>query len=240
MSSAIIQLRDVTKIYRVGKVDVLALKNVDLDVPQGEFVVVLGPSGSGKTTLLNLIGGIDKPTSGSIVVNGIEVDKLSDEELTEFRRKNIGFVFQFFNLIPTLTAKENVMLTAELVGYDKEKAEKKALELLSLVGLRDFADRFPSELSGGQQQRIAIARALAKDPPVLLCDEPTGELDVESGKMVLSLLKKLNVEQGKTIVLVTHNTVIANIATMVVRLRNGQIAEVRKVEHPMSVDEIAW
>ena len=240
MSSAIIQLRDVTKIYRVGKVDVLALKNVNLDVPQGEFVVVLGPSGSGKTTLLNLIGGIDKPTSGSIVVNGIEVDKLSDEELTEFRRKNIGFVFQFFNLIPTLTAKENVMLTAELVGYDKEKAEKKALELLSLVGLRDFADRFPSELSGGQQQRIAIARALAKDPPVLLCDEPTGELDVESGKMVLSLLKKLNVEQGKTIVLVTHNTVIANIATMVVRLRNGQIAEVRKVEHPMSVDEIAW
>ena len=240
MSSAIIQLRDVTKIYRVGKVDVLALKNVNLDVPQGEFVVVLGPSGSGKTTLLNLIGGIDKPTSGSIIVNGVEVNKLSDEELTEFRRKNIGFVFQFFNLIPTLTAKENVMLTAELVGYDKEKAEKKALELLSLVGLRDFADRFPSELSGGQQQRIAIARALAKDPPVLLCDEPTGELDVESGKMVLSLLKKLNVEQGKTIVLVTHNTVIANIATMVVRLRNGQIAEVRKVEHPMSVDEIAW
>jgi len=240
MSSAIIQLRDVTKIYRVGKVDVLALKNVNLDVPQGEFVVVLGPSGSGKTTLLNLIGGIDKPTSGSIIVNGVEVNKLSDEELTEFRRKNIGFVFQFFNLIPTLTAKENVMLTAELVGYDKEEAERKALELLSLVGLRDFADRFPSELSGGQQQRIAIARALAKDPPVLLCDEPTGELDVESGKMVLSLLKRLNVEQGKTIVLVTHNTVIANIATMVVRLRNGQIAEVRKVEHPMSVDEIAW
>jgi len=239
-SGSIIELKRVSKVYKAGRIEVKALKNISLSIPKGEFAVILGPSGSGKTTLLNLIGGIDKPTSGEVIVNNTKINELNEDELTKFRRRNIGFVFQFFNLIPTLTAKENVMLTAELIGYNGAEAEEKAIELLSLVGLEEVAERFPSELSGGQQQRVAIARALAKDPLILLCDEPTGELDVESGKMVLSVLKKLNEEQGKTIVLVTHNTVIANIATMVIRLRGGEIADIRKIEQPIKVEDLTW
>jgi len=236
----IVKLMNVSKTYKVGKTEVKALRNINLEIDEGEFVVILGPSGSGKTTLLNLIGGIDRPTSGDVIVNGVKLNNLSDEQLTEFRRKNIGFVFQFFNLIPTLTAKENVMLAAELSKRDGEDLEKIVDSLLSFVGLKDFANRFPSELSGGQQQRIAIARAIAKDPALLLCDEPTGELDVEAGKRVLSLLKSLNEEKGKTIILVTHNTVIADIATLVIRLKDGEISEVKRVDNPIGVDELSW
>ena len=205
MFSYIVELKNVVKVYEMGKVQVHALRGINLSIRKGEFVVILGPSGSGKTTLLNIIGGIDRPTSGEVIVNSVKITELSEEELTDFRRKNIGFVFQFFNLIPTLTAKENVMLGLELRGLPKAKIEEEALRLLSIVGLEDRANHFPSELSGGEQQRVAITRALAKDPQPLLCDEPTGELDVGSGKAVLSVLKKVNEEDKKTVILVTHN-----------------------------------
>ncbi len=240
MSSYAVELRNVLKIYEMGKVRVNALRGVNLSVRKGEFVVILGPSGCGKTTLLNIIGGVDRLTSGEVIVNGLKITDLSEEELTDFRRKNIGFVFQFFNLIPTLTAKENVMLGLELRGLPKAKIEEEALRLLSIVGLEDRANHFPSELSGGEQQRVAIARALAKDPQLLLCDEPTGELDEGSGKAVLSVLKKVNEEDKKTVILVTHNTVIGEIASRVIRLADGKIVSERFVENPMSVEKLSW
>jgi len=240
MSSYVVELRNVIKIYEMGKVRVRALRGISFSVRKGEFVVILGPSGCGKSTLLNIIGGVDRPTSGEVIVNGLKITDLSEEELTDFRRKNIGFVFQFFNLIPTLTAKENVMLGLELRGLPKAKIEEEALRLLSIVGLEGRANHFPSELSGGEQQRVAIARALAKDPQILLCDEPTGELDVGSGKAVLSVLKKVNEEDKKTVILVTHNTVIGEIASRVIRLADGKIVSERFVENPMSVEELSW
>jgi putative ABC transport system ATP-binding protein len=231
----ILQLSNVSRTYWMGSVEVKALKNVTLSVGRGEFIVILGPSGSGKTTLLNLIGGMDSPSSGEILVDGIDISALDDKGLTDYRRRNIGFVFQFFNLIPTLTARENVEFAAELV-----KDPRDTMEMLEMVGLRERAGHYPSELSGGEQQRLAIARALVKDPPILLCDEPTGELDFETGKHILSKLRTINKEDRKTVLLVTHNTAIGDIAHRVLRLRSGEIVEVRSNQRPIDPLELKW
>jgi putative ABC transport system ATP-binding protein len=219
----------------MGLVEVKALTGVTLDIMRGEFIVILGPSGSGKTTLLNLVGGIDSPSSGKITVDGIEISALDEKGLTDYRRNHIGFVFQFFNLIPTLTARENVEFAAELV-----KEPRDPLEVLEVVGLKERADHYPSELSGGEQQRVAIARALAKDPPILLCDEPTGELDFETGKHILSAMRMINELSRKTILLVTHNTAIANMAHRVTRLRSGEVVEDRRNESPIDPQDLRW
>ena len=234
----IIQLNNVSRVYTMGSVHVPALQDVTLSIHRGEFIVVLGPSGSGKTTLLNLIGGIDTPTGGEILFEGKKISDLHEKNLTLYRRKNIGFVFQFFNLIPTLTAKENVLLSAELTRT--EEAINNVDTILDLVGLSERADHFPSELSGGEQQRVAIARAVAKDPPVILCDEATGELDSKTGIKILSLLLSLNNQQNKTIVFVTHNSVISKIADRVVHVKDGQISDIQVQENPLPPEEIRW
>ncbi|WP_456478448.1 ABC transporter ATP-binding protein [Geoglobus ahangari] len=233
--SELLKLVDVWKTYRMGAVDVHALRGIDLEVKRGEFVVVLGPSGSGKTTLLNLVGGIDTPTRGDILFNGINVSSLSEEELTMHRRRNVGFIFQFFNLIPTLTARENVMLAAELVENPRDVDE-----VLEIVGLKDRSEHFPSELSGGQQQRVAIARALVKNPPLILADEPTGSLDFETGKMVLGVMRRINRDEGVTFILVTHNSVISEMADRVIHLRDGKVARIIVNEEPKEPEELAW
>ena len=230
-----LQLEDVSRSYQMGLVEVKALTGVTLDIMRGEFIVILGPSGSGKTTLLNLVGGIDSPSSGKITVDGIEISALDEKGLTDYRRNHIGFVFQFFNLIPTLTARENVEFAAELV-----KEPRDPLEVLEVVGLKERADHYPSELSGGEQQRVAIARALAKDPPILLCDEPTGELDFETGKHILGAMRMINELNRKTILLVTHNTAIANMAHRVTRLRSGEVVEDRRNESPIDPQDLRW
>lgn len=240
MEESIIILKNVTKTYLLGKTQVQALRGINLEVKKGEFMVILGPSGCGKTTLLSIIGGIERPTSGQVYINNIDITRLQDHELTEFRRRSIGFVFQFFNLMPTLTAKENVMLALELRGVYGEKAELEALKILEEVGLGDRVNHFPSELSGGQQQRVAVARALAKNAPILICDEPTGELDVASGKMVLSQLIKANKDYGKTILLATHNTAIGGLAHRIVRLRDGKVAEIIENKSQISLKELTW
>ncbi|MFQ5474096.1 MAG: ABC transporter ATP-binding protein [Dehalococcoidia bacterium] len=224
-----------SKIYGSGATELRALDRVDLDIYRGEFIVVLGPSGSGKTTLLNLLGGIDKPSEGRIVVNGQDIGHLSDGELTAYRRRSVGFIFQFFNLIPTLSALENVELAAELLPEHREPRE-----VLAEVGLGDRLDHFPSELSGGEQQRVAIARALVTDPPLVLCDEPTGNLDEETGKRVLGIMRELERRRGKTFIVVTHNSVIAEMADRVVRLRDGRIASVNFNENPAEPEELHW
>ena len=231
----VLKLEDVSRSYQMGQVEVRALTSVSLDITRGEFIVILGPSGSGKTTLLNLVGGIDSPTSGKITVDGIELNALDDKGLTEYRRNHIGFVFQFFNLIPTLTARENVEFAAELVEEPRDP-----LEVLEIVGLKERADHYPSELSGGEQQRVAMARALVKDPPILLCDEPTGELDFETGKHILSAMKMINEVSRKTVLLVTHNTAIGDIAHRVIRLRSGEITEDRRNTAPIDPQELRW
>ena len=231
----IIILDGVTKTYQLGKVEVQALRSANLVIKRGDFAVILGPSGSGKTTLLNLIGGIDSPTTGTLMIDGMDLTKTKENGLTQYRRDKIGFVFQFFNLIPTLTARENVELAAELV-----KKPRDALAVLEEVGLADKSDRFPSDLSGGEQQRVSIARALAKNPPVLLCDEPTGELDSETGKRVLSVLRRINRDEGKTVVLVTHNSAIAQMADTVVRLRSGEIYKLERNESPIAPEKVDW
>ena len=231
----VLKLEDVSRSYQMGQVEVRALTSVSLDITRGEFIVILGPSGSGKTTLLNLVGGIDSPTSGKITVDGIELNALDDKGLTEYRRNHIGFVFQFFNLIPTLTARENVEFAAELVEEPRDP-----LEVLEIVGLKERADHYPSELSGGEQQRVAMARALVKDPPILLCDEPTGELDFETGKHILSAMKMINEVNCKTVLLVTHNTAIGDIAHRVIRLRSGEITEDRRNTAPIDPQELRW
>ena len=231
----LLQLEDVSRSYQMGQVEVKALTGVSLNIVRGEFMVILGPSGSGKTTLLNLIGGIDSPSSGKITVDGIEITALDEKGLTGYRRNHIGFVFQFFNLIPTLTAKENVEFAAELVEKPRD-----VMEVLELVGLKERADHYPSELSGGEQQRVAIARAMVKDPPILLCDEPTGELDFETGKHILAAMRRINEVDHKTVLLVTHNTAIGEIAYRVIRLRSGEIVEVRQNPSPADPQELRW
>jgi putative ABC transport system ATP-binding protein len=218
----IIELQKVTKIYKLDEVEVVGVKDVDLKIKKGEFVCIMGPSGSGKSTLLHLIGCLDKPTYGKIFIDGTDVSKMSEDELAEIRKNKIGFVFQFFNLYPTLNALENVELPMIIAEKDKEYRRKRAMELLKIVGMEKFKDRFPSELSGGQRQKIAIARALANDPPIILADEPTGNLDSKSGKEVMEIFKKLH-EEGKTIVVVTHNKEVAEYSERIIYMKDGKV-----------------
>jgi putative ABC transport system ATP-binding protein len=236
----LLDMQEVSKIYETGQVQVRALDGISLAFGGGELVVVLGPSGSGKTTLLNLVGGLDRPTAGSIRYGGTDITALSDGDLGRFRRDHIGFVFQFFNLIPTLTASENVEFAADLVFHDWRQVEARVRELLRLVGLEERADNFPSQLSGGEQQRVAIARAMAKDPDILLCDEPTGNLDFRTGQQILGLLQKLTGEQGKTCILVTHNTAIAAVGTRVVALRDGRVQSDEANASPLPASQVEW
>ena len=235
MRNAMVVLQCISKKYLMGQVEVTALNEVSLTIGEGEFLVVLGPSGSGKTTLLNIVGGIDKVTSGSVTVGGIEISSFGEKELTKHRREKIGFVFQTFNLIPSLTARENVEFSATL-----SKTARQAADVLEEVGLGDRANHFPGELSGGEQQRVAIARALAKDPPILLCDEPTGELDFETGKHILRLMREISHIETKTVILVTHNTAVGQIADRVVRLRSGEVVEEKTNSSPLDPNELRW
>lgn len=234
-NNVLFSVQSVSKIYRMGEVDVPALRDASLDVRNGEFLIIVGPSGSGKSTLLNLIGGMDHPSSGRLLFLGKDLAQASDAELTEFRRDEVGFVFQFYNLVPTLTALENVQVSVEL-----SRDPMDALEALRMVKLEDRADHFPSQLSGGQQQRVAIARALAGNPRLLLCDEPTGALDLETSKQVLGLLANLRKEFNKTVILITHNAAIAGIGQRVARIRDGIIDSIRVNDRPVPVEEIRW
>jgi len=234
-ADVLLRLKKVSRVYKMGRIEVRALTNVSLEISRGELIVILGPSGSGKTTLLNVIGGIDGPTSGSITADDVEITSLDERGLTQYRRENIGFVFQFYNLIPSLTAKENVEFAAELV-----KQPSDVMEMLGMVGLKERADHYPSELSGGEQQRVAIARALVKDPPIILCDEPTGDLDFETGKHILSAIRRINQERQKTVLLVTHNTAIGDIADRVVRMRSGEVLDVKDNASPIDAQELRW
>lgn len=236
-TDAAIQLHNLSRTYGEGPHAVHALKGATIDIPPGQFVVILGPSGSGKTTLLNLIGSIDQPTSGTVKVGDIDLGSLDDNGRIDFRRGNVGFIFQFFNLIPTLTAGENVELIAELTDSD---GSDRAGQVLELVGLGNRIDHFPSQLSGGEQQRVAIARALAKEPPLLLCDEPTGELDFETGRLILGLLHRLNRETGRTVLLVTHNAAVGDMADRVLRLHSGEIVSDTMIDMPIDAGELYW
>ena len=237
--SGFVAFEGVSKLYPMGEVTVTALKDVDLSIPEGSFVVILGPSGSGKTTLLNLAGGLDEATSGSIRVGDDDITSYSRKQLSDYRRSSIGFVFQFFNLIPTLTAEENVAFAVELAG-GREGARERSRATLAEVGLEERAGHFPGQLSGGEQQRVAIARAISKEPSLLLCDEPTGELDYSSGVMVLELLRRVNREAGRTVLLVTHNAAVADMADLVVRVHSGEIADIAFNESPREAAEIRW
>jgi len=234
-SGAVFHLRGVTKIYRMGEVEVQALRGVDLDLYAGEFVVVLGPSGSGKSTLLNILGGLDVPSGGEVRYLDHNLTAASDAGLTRFRREHVGFVFQFYNLIPSLTSLENVALVTEIARNPIEPAEA-----LKMVGLSDRLNHFPAQLSGGEQQRVAIARAIAKRPQVLLCDEPTGALDYETGKLVLEALERANRELGTIVAIITHNAAIAGMADRIVRVRSGTIADILKNAKRLSPAELTW
>ena len=214
---------------------VKSLRGATFDVPEGALVVLLGPSGSGKTTLLNIIGGLDTPTSGKVLVDGQEVSKLVEPELTQYRREKVGFIFQFFNLVPTLTAEENVALVGELAGNADEAAD-----LLERVGLGERLEYYPAELSGGEQQRVAIARALIKRPYLLLGDEPTGNLDYETGLMVLQLIRDISDESDLTVLMVTHNAAIGQMADIVISLRSGHVEEIQQNESPLPPSELRW
>ncbi len=236
----LIALQDVSKTYRMGEVEVHALRRLNLEIPAGQFVVLLGPSGSGKTTTLNLLGGLDRPTSGRVLVEGEDITQYDDHRLTTYRAQKVGFVFQFFNLIPTLTAAENIAFALELTTRDHAAIQRRTAELLALVGLQNRGNHFPSQLSGGEQQRVAIARALAGRPSLLLADEPTGNLDVETGRQVLRALRDLNREAGVTVVLVTHNTAIAPMADRIVRLHSGTISADELVSTPQAPESLNW
>jgi putative ABC transport system ATP-binding protein len=234
-SRAVFHVRGVSKVYRMGDVEVHALRGVDLDLYAGELVVLLGASGSGKSTLLNILGGLDVPTSGEVFYLDHKLTDASDDELTRFRREHVGFVFQFYNLIPSLTAEENVALVTEIAARPMTPADA-----LRLVGLGDRLHHFPAQLSGGEQQRVAIARAVAKRPDVLLCDEPTGALDYATGKVVLEVLARVNAELGTTTAVITHNAAIAAMADRVIRLSSGGIVEVVRNARRASPSELSW
>ncbi len=230
-----VEFQDVAKVYKTEGETVNALHDVNFSVGQGEICVIVGQSGAGKTTLLNILGGMDKLSSGKVFLGGEEVSAYNKRQLTRYRREDVGFVFQFYNLIPNLTALENVEMATELA-----KTPFSAAQTLDDVGLNERKSNFPAQLSGGEQQRVAIARALAKNPKILLCDEPTGALDDSTGKQVLKLLQDLSREKGKTVVIITHNSAITEMADRVVRVKNGTVTSVLTNEHPKSIEEIEW
>ena len=229
-----ISLEKVSKIYKTGEVEYRALDKINLEINQGEFVVILGPSGAGKSTLLNLLGGMDRPTSVKIIVNQVDISKFTDRQLTKFRAEQIGFVFQSYNILPSLTVEENVSIMRDIV-----KLKQNPIEVLKSVGLGRHLNKFPSELSGGEQQRVSIARAVVKKPAILLCDEPTGALDSDTGVQILKLLKA-QTDKDTTVIIVTHNALIAEIADRVIHLKNGQIETNRKNSHKKQIDEVEW
>ena len=231
----IVELQDVSRVYKNGDHEQRALDHVDLSLEEGKFIVVLGPSGAGKSTLLNMLGGLDSPTEGTIVVDGKDISTLTENELADYRAETVGFVFQSYNLIPTLTVIENVALVKEIA-----KNPLSSHDMLREVGLSDHIHQFPSELSGGEQQRVSIARALAKNPRILLCDEPTGALDSETGVMVLRLLLSMARDMHKTSIIVTHNQNIAKMADVVIRVKNGRIQSCEEQAAPLSVEEVDW
>ena len=232
---AYVKLENVTKIYRMGEIEIRAADGIDFEIMKGEFVVIVGPSGAGKTTVLNVLGGMDTVTGGSIWVDGKDISKYSSTELTGYRRDDIGFVFQFYNLISNLTALENVELALQIC-----RDPLSASSVLKDVGLGDRMKNFPAQLSGGEQQRVSIARALAKNPKLLLCDEPTGALDYNTGKAILKLLQDMCRERGMTVIVITHNSAIAPMADRVIKIKNGKVSEVTVNENPVSVDTIEW
>lgn len=233
--SGFVALKDVKKIYQMGEVKIMAADGIDFEIQKGEFAVVVGPSGAGKTTVLNILGGMDTATEGQVLVDGIDIAKYSQKQLTAYRRDDIGFVFQFYNLIPNLTALENVELALQIC-----KDPMDAKEVLEDVGLGDRLGNFPAQLSGGEQQRVSIARALAKNPKLLLCDEPTGALDYNTGKAILKLLQDTCRKRGMTVVLITHNSAIAPMADRVIKIKNGRVSKIVENPSPVPVETIEW
>jgi len=231
----LIEVENLSKVYQMGEVKVEALKDAAFEIYEGEFIVILGPSGSGKSTMLNIIGGMDLPTTGAIYFRDGKIEELEEHELTMYRREKVGFVFQFYNLLPNLTARENVELVTDISPHPLN-----VMEVLDMVGLKDRADHFPSQLSGGEQQRVAIARAIAKNPEILLCDEPTGALDNTTGRMVLEVLKYINDNLKKTVVIITHNSAIAEMANRVIKLSSGRIVSIRVNDQPVDPERIEW
>ena len=231
----IIEFKNVNKHYQSGEHIVKAIDDISFTIDEGEFVIILGPSGAGKSTLLNLLGGMDTVTSGQIIVDGRNIESFDDNQLTEYRAKNVGFIFQFYNLIPNLTALENVELMKDIVDVDIEGED-----VLDSVGLKKRANQFPAQLSGGEQQRVSIARAVAKQPTMLLCDEPTGALDSNIGVLILNLLQDMSNNKNTTVVIVTHNAVLAEAADKVIRIKNGQIESIVINENPKKIDDLEW
>lgn len=230
-----VKLKDITKVYHMGEVEIRAADNINFSIKKGEFVVIVGPSGAGKTTVLNILGGMDTATGGTLPVDGKDITAYDSRQLTGYRRDDIGFVFQFYNLIPNLTALENVELALQIC-----KDPLDAKKVLEDVGLGDRLDNFPAQLSGGEQQRVSIARALAKNPKLLLCDEPTGALDYNTGKAILKLLQNMCRERGMTVIVITHNQALAPMADRLIHIKNGQVSHMETNENPMSIDEIEW
>ena len=231
----IIEFKNVNKHYQSGEHIVKAIDDISFTIDEGEFVIILGPSGAGKSTLLNLLGGMDTVTSGQIIVDGRNIESFDDNQLTEYRAKNVGFIFQFYNLIPNLTALENVELMKDIVDVDIEGED-----VLDSVGLKKRANQFPAQLSGGEQRRVSIARAVAKQPTMLLCDEPTGALDSNTGVLILNLLQDMSNNKNTTVVIVTHNAVLAEAADKVIRIKNGQIESIVINENPKKIDDLEW
>ncbi len=230
-----VQLENITKVYKMGEVEIRAVDGIDFAIKKGEFVVIVGPSGAGKTTVLNILGGMDTATTGRITVDGEDITGYNERQLTGYRRNDIGFVFQFYNLVPNLTAKENVELALQIC---KEPLD--AQTVLEDVGLGDHLDNFPAQLSGGEQQRVSIARALAKNPKLLLCDEPTGALDYNTGKAILKLLQDMCREKGMTVIVITHNSALAPMADRLIKIKNGKVSSMETNAHPLSIDLIEW
>ena len=233
--AAFVELKGVKKIYQMGEVVIKAVDNMNFSIEKGEFVVIVGPSGAGKTTVLNILGGMDKATEGQVLVDGVDVAGFDNRRMTKYRREDIGFVFQFYNLVQNLTALENVELAIQIC-----KDHLDAREILAEVGLKDRMDNFPSQLSGGDQQRVSIARALAKNPKLLLCDEPTGALDYQTGKAILKLLQDTCRERGMTVVVITHNSALTPMADRVIKIKNGQVSSMSVNENPTPVEGIEW
>ena len=230
-----VKLQDITKIYKMGEVEIRAVDHISFSISKGEFVVIVGPSGSGKTTVLNILGGMDTATEGKLIVDGNDITAYNAKQLTGYRREDIGFVFQFYNLVPNLTALENVELALQIC---KDPLDAKTV--LEEVGLGERLDNFPAQLSGGEQQRVSIARALAKNPKLLLCDEPTGALDYNTGKSILKLLQNMCRERGMTVIVITHNQALAPMADRLIHIKNGQVSKMQMNENPMSIDDIEW